>query len=325
MRMPRLPPVPISPQARLEAKFWPAVMDSVATFFQSHSSSSATSCARPVRVPWPISVRAMRITQLSSGFTTTQIFSAAPACSLAEAAKGTCMPSARPPPAAAELTRNSRRDGLRIFLFMIVSSGFPAGEHAGGTVYRGANALVGAAAADVGHRRVDVGVVRLLVLRQQRGRRHDLARLAGAALRHVQLPPGLLHRVARVARQAFDGDDPVARLQIADRDRAGTRELPVQVYRAGAALRHAAAVLGAGEPDLLADHPQERRIGFHLHVADFAVDIEPGHRNPPWNSASRDSIPVLRPAARGRPPGSPLRSSTAALPRCRGLAAARRA
>ena len=37
------------------------------TFFQSHSSSSATSCARPVMVPWPISERAMRITQVSSG------------------------------------------------------------------------------------------------------------------------------------------------------------------------------------------------------------------------------------------------------------------
>jgi hypothetical protein len=34
--MPRLPPVPISPQTRLRARFWPAVIDSVFTFVQSH-------------------------------------------------------------------------------------------------------------------------------------------------------------------------------------------------------------------------------------------------------------------------------------------------
>jgi hypothetical protein len=32
----------------------------------------------------------------------------------------------------------------------------------------------------------------------------------------------------------------------------------------GAALRHAATVLGAGHPELLADHPQQRRIVLRL-------------------------------------------------------------
>ena len=60
---------------------------------------------------------------------------------------------------------------------------------------RGANALVGAAAAQIaGHRRVDVGIRRLRGVRQQRRRRHDLAGLA-AALRNVQLDPGLLNRM----------------------------------------------------------------------------------------------------------------------------------
>ena len=77
--MPRLPPVPISPHTRLRARFWPGVIDSVVTFFQSHSSSSATSWARPVSVPCPISERAMRITQVSSGLTTTQALISAPA------------------------------------------------------------------------------------------------------------------------------------------------------------------------------------------------------------------------------------------------------
>ena len=42
-RMPRLPPVAMSRHTRLRARFWPGVGISVLTFFQSHSSSSATS------------------------------------------------------------------------------------------------------------------------------------------------------------------------------------------------------------------------------------------------------------------------------------------
>ncbi len=109
--MPRLPPVPISPQARLLARFRLGVMPSVVTLLQSHSSSSATSCARPVSVPCPISERAMRMTQVSSGLIATQtlISLAAPFC--CPCANGTFNPSARPPPAiAAEPTMNLRRD-----------------------------------------------------------------------------------------------------------------------------------------------------------------------------------------------------------------------
>ena len=78
-RMPRLPPVKKSPQTRLRATFWPGVGNSVVTFDQSHSSSSATSWQRPVSVPWPISERAMRMTTLSSGLTTTQALTSGPA------------------------------------------------------------------------------------------------------------------------------------------------------------------------------------------------------------------------------------------------------
>jgi len=57
-------------------------------FFQSHSSSSATSCARPVRVPCPISVRAMRITQVSSGLIRDpDLTSVAPLCAKAAPTK----------------------------------------------------------------------------------------------------------------------------------------------------------------------------------------------------------------------------------------------
>src|SRR5438045_7882705 len=49
------------------------------------------------------------------------------------------------------------------------------------------------------------------------------------------------------------------------------------MHSAGAALRDAAAELGAGEPELLADHPQQRRIARLLGIDFPAVDGEFGH------------------------------------------------
>src|SRR4051794_10043388 len=191
MRMPREPPVPISPQARLRARFWPAVIDSVVTLAQSHSSSSATSWARPVRVPCPISVRAMRTTQVSSGLMATQMFtSVAPFCAAASVRNGALKPSANVPEAAAAApTTNLRRERRwavpKIIFFMALSSrpasgaiGRAAGAVAGRLMHRLADALIGAAAADVGHRLVDVGVGRFGLFLQERGGGHDLAGLA---------------------------------------------------------------------------------------------------------------------------------------------------
>ena len=119
-RMPRLPPVEKLPQTRLRATFSPGVGYSVVTFDQSHSSSSATSWARPVSVPCPISERAMRMITVSSGLITTQALisggipggrSAAPA---AAAPHGMRKPSERPPPIAATPPRNERRASFGI-------------------------------------------------------------------------------------------------------------------------------------------------------------------------------------------------------------------
>src|SRR5579871_67367 len=274
VRMPRLPPVPISRHTRLRARFWPGVMDSVVTFFQSHSSSSATSWARPVFVPWPISVRAMRITQVSSGLITTQALTSTPsfavaACALEAASAGTWKPSARPPPAAAVVpTTKARRESfvlLELFvmadlprslgLVAIDRGGLATARHLGRHVDGGADALVGAAATDVGHRFVDVLIGRLRVLPQQRRCRHDLPGLTVAALRHIDRGPGLLHRVRACGRQALDGDDLVARLDGTDRDRTRSHDFAVDVYGAGTALRYAATILCAREADLLPDHP----------------------------------------------------------------------
>jgi hypothetical protein len=112
--MPRLPPVDMSPHTRLRARFACAVMRSTAILFQSHSSSSATSWARPVSVPCPISERTMRTTQVSSGLITTQALTSAPwalwaaPSALAIPLEGTLNPSARPP--AAEPITKARRE-----------------------------------------------------------------------------------------------------------------------------------------------------------------------------------------------------------------------
>src|SRR5207302_8504836 len=63
--------------------------------------------------------------------------------------------------------------------------------------YGGTNARIGAAAANVArHRLVDVGIGGLRFLLEQRGRGHDLARLAIAALGYAQFDPRGLHRLA---------------------------------------------------------------------------------------------------------------------------------
>ena len=58
------------------------------------------------------------------------------------------------------------------------------------------DALVTAAAADVARHRLAYLVVGgFWIFHQQRRRLHDLAGLAKAALRDIELAPGLLHRV----------------------------------------------------------------------------------------------------------------------------------
>src|ERR1700733_10970636 len=191
--MPRLPPVENSPQTRLRATFWPGVGYSVVTFDQSHSSSSATSWARPVRVPWPISDRAMRITTVSSGRITTQTFTSgepSAARTTVGPPNGRSRPSARPAPAAAVPTTKARRFILGVTcLFM---SG-PLRVRGGVNCFT--RLLEGAATADIGDGLVDILVGRFRLLLEQGRDRHDHAALAIAALRHIVVDPGLLHLV----------------------------------------------------------------------------------------------------------------------------------
>src|SRR4030081_2175082 len=207
VRMPRLPPVEKSPQARLRATLWPGVGYSVVTFDQSHSSSSATSWARPVRVPWPISERAMRMTTVSSGRITTQaLTSGEPSAARTTVGppKGMSRPSARPLPTAAVPMTKARRLSLGIW-FMAVPSNVRGG------VDCLAHLLEGAATADIGDGLVDVLVGRLRLLLEQSRHRHDHAALAIAALWNVVIDPALLHLVQRaITSQSFNGGDLLA-------------------------------------------------------------------------------------------------------------------
>ena len=77
--MARLPAVTMSPQGRPRTTFSWVSTYSARTRDQSHSISSATSIARAVKLPWPISDRAIRMIVVSSGSITTQIVTSAAA------------------------------------------------------------------------------------------------------------------------------------------------------------------------------------------------------------------------------------------------------
>ena len=67
------------------------------------------------------------------------------------------------------------------------------------------------------------------------------------------------------------------------RDAAGADRPAVDVQRAGAALPDAAAELGAGQPDVIADHPEQRRLRVGIDGMHGSVDgqIERHTRVPP--------------------------------------------
>src|SRR5579859_1800739 len=270
-RMPRLPPVDIDPNMRLRRIWSFTSAYSGRTLLQSHSSSSATSCARPVKEPCPSSERAMRMTTMSFGWITIQcVTSGVPAASAACTTPDRLTPIMSPPETAAVLTRNSRRPDSKVCGFMSSSSGGLRDE-----MDRVSNARVGSAAADVRHRRVDLFVRGILRFLQQGGRSHDHAALAVSALRHLQLHPGFLQRVRTVLRQALDGGDLAG-----DGGRwhhTGTHRLAVDEHRARATHGDAATIFGSGHAQLVAQDPQQRHFVLDVHADLFSIHIESAH------------------------------------------------
>jgi len=136
------------------------------------------------------------------------------------------------------------------------------------------DAAVGRAAADVpAHRLVDVAVGRRRVARQERRRRHDLAGLAVAALRYVDLLPGELHGMGAVLRQALDRRDLLA-LGARDRHAATALRLAVDVHGAGPAEGPAAAELGALEVEFVAEYPEQGHLRRRVDRRRLAVQRE---------------------------------------------------
>src|SRR4051812_40540703 len=110
----------------------------------------------------------MRMTTGSSGLITTQAFTSPGAvCAAASLPNGTWKPSERPPVTAAVPTRKLRRETWvrsRTCSVMVMpsrSTGLAAGRR---QLDRGADAVIGAAAADIGEAVVDVVVGRLRVV-----------------------------------------------------------------------------------------------------------------------------------------------------------------
>jgi hypothetical protein len=118
------------------------------------------------------------------------------------------------------------------------------------------DALVTAAAADIArHRRAYLIVRRFRIFDQQRGRLHDLADLAKAALRDIELSPGLLNSVITRRVKTFDGRD-LATDHVGNRRDAGARRLLVDDHGTGAAKRLAAAVFRTRQSGFIAEEPE---------------------------------------------------------------------
>jgi hypothetical protein len=153
------------------------------------------------------------------------------------------------------------------------TSGFFDGR-TGGAVDGFADALIGAAAADIAaHEVVDIGVGGFWFLGEQRDCGHDLAGLAIAALRDVFCDPGLLDGVGAVGGEAFDGGDFFA-ADGGDLSDTGAGGFAVDVHGAGAAKGHAAAEFCAGHVEGVAEHPEKGHVGADVDGLGFSVQSE---------------------------------------------------
>jgi len=102
---------------------------------------------------------------------------------------------------------------------------------------------------------------------EQVGRRHDHAARAIAALSRLLIDEGLLQRVRLVERaEPFERGHLVS-LDRAYRRHAGASSRAVDQHRAGAALRQAAAVFGAIELEIVAQHVEQRRVRLGIDRA----------------------------------------------------------
>src|SRR6267378_4088293 len=189
----------------------------------------------------------------------------APAAPSAVRAAPVLKPIRSPPPSAALALRNCRRERSTVM----------SGPFLGGVLDSLADPDVRTAATDVPrHGGVDIAIARVGLGGEQRRRGHDLAGLAIAALRHLQLDPGLLDLLA--GGGGTDGLDRSDALAGRGRDRCDARahRLAVNMDRASATQRHAATEFRAGHSEHVAQHPQQRRVVVDIDAAGSAVDCQ---------------------------------------------------
>ena len=109
---------------------------------------------------------------------------------------------------------------------------------------------------------------------EQRLRGEEDAGRAVAALRGAELGERLLQRVQPGAvGHALDRRD-LALLEVGRQRDARQHRRAVDEHGAGTALPELAAVLGADEIEVLAQHFEERLVNGHEQLARFAVDAE---------------------------------------------------
>src|SRR5882724_4664353 len=174
----------------------------------------------------------------------------------------------------------------------------PFRRHAGGLGDRGDHRRVARAAAEVARDRVaDLLVRRLRVLVEQGGGGHEHAGNAEPALRHAVAHERLLHRREHAgARQPLDGRDR-APARLHGQHQAARHEPAVEVDGARAAVAGPAALLGAGEAEVLAQRVEQRHVRLHERLHGVAVHGAPqdlfGHPGPPIAQArARESASV---------------------------------
>ena len=138
-----------------------------------------------------------------------------------------------------------------------------------------------AAALQPGQRVADLGVGRLLLVAQERGRGHDPAVDAVAALRHLFLDVSGLQRMRLVRRAEAGERDDLAVADRRDRRDAGADRLAVEMHGAGAALGEPAAEMRIVQAEIVAQRVEQRHVLVRLHGVHLAVDVEGkllGHR-----------------------------------------------
>lgn len=110
------------------------------------------------------------------------------------------------------------------------------------------------------------------VLDEQRGRRHDLTRLAISTGRNIGLDPSSLERMRPILGKPFDGDDLLC-ANLAHRRLTTLLLFVIDKNRACAAGSYAATIFRTRQFEHVSQNPKEGHIGRCFHLMDRTIDI----------------------------------------------------